>query len=82
MAYKEYIPQQVCSKLITIDINDNDKTINEVKFYGGCPGNLAGISELVKGKKIDEVQELLQNIPCRPGMSSCPAQLAEALREF
>ena len=82
MAYKEYTPQQVCSKMITIDINDNDKTINDVKFYGGCPGNLAAVSQLVKGRKIDEVKQLLQNIPCREGMSSCPAQLAKALNEF
>ncbi len=82
MSYKEFIPKQVCSQLITIDVNDETKTINEVKFHGGCPGNLAGISVLVKGRKISEVKNLLQNIPCREGMSSCPAQLAEALNKF
>lgn len=76
-----YITKGVCSRSITIDISDNG-VINDVSFVGGCNGNLQGISTLVKGMKIDDVIEKLQSIRCGFKPTSCPAQLAEALKEF
>lgn len=78
----DYKPQGVCSREIVIDVNENDETINSVAFYGGCNGNLKGISALVKGKKIDEVVETLKGIDCNFKGTSCPDQLARALESI
>ncbi|MBE6719830.1 MAG: TIGR03905 family TSCPD domain-containing protein [Ruminococcaceae bacterium] len=72
----------VCARQITIDINEEDKTINSVSFLGGCNGNLKGISALVKGKKIDEVIDTLKGIDCNFKGTSCPDQLARALEDI
>ncbi|UDQ97298.1 TIGR03905 family TSCPD domain-containing protein [Lentisphaerota bacterium WC36G] len=82
MAHLDYIPEKVCSKFFSIDVNDETQIIETVEIIGGCPGNLAAICQLVKGRKIADVIELLKDIPCRPGMSSCPAQLAIALEQL
>ncbi len=74
-----YCPNGVCAREITIDINENDETINSVSFFGGCNGNLQGIAALVKGKKIDEVIDTLKGIDCNYKGTSCPDQLACAL---
>lgn len=79
---KIYIPSGVCSRQITIDVNENDQTINFVSFVGGCNGNLKGISSLVKGRKIDEVINDLKGIDCNFKGTSCPDQLAKALEEI
>ncbi len=76
-----YRPVGVCSQQITIDIND-DETINEVSFFGGCNGNLKGIAALVKGKSLDEVIASLRGIKCGMKQSSCPDQLAQALEQI
>lgn len=81
MQYK-YKTSGICSREITIDINENDETINSVSFLGGCNGNLKGIASLVKGKKIDEVVEALEGIDCNFKGTSCPDQLAKALAEI
>lgn len=78
----EYATQGVCSRKITIDINENDETINNVSFLGGCNGNLKGIAALVQGKKIDEVIDTLKGIDCNFKGTSCPDQLARALEEI
>ena len=69
------------SSQINIEIND-DKTIESVKFLGGCNGNLKGIGELVKGMTIDEVIDRLDGIKCGFKQTSCPDQLAKALKEI
>jgi len=79
---KIYIPSGVCSRQITIDVNEKDQTINFVSFVGGCNGNLKGISSLVKGRKIDEVINDLKGIDCNFKGTSCPDQLAKALEEI
>ena len=81
MEYK-YKTAGVCAREITIDINEADETINSVSFFGGCNGNLQGISSLVKGKKLDEVIEALKGIDCNFKGTSCPDQLAKALEEI
>lgn len=76
-----YTPQGVCSKQITIDIND-DEMIENISFLGGCHGNLQGISALAKGRSIDEVITVLRGIDCRGRGTSCPDQLANALEQI
>ena len=81
----EYTPNGVCAAKFEFDIapdKSGDDVINEVKISGGCPGNGAGIAKLVAGMKVDEVIERLENIRCGNRASSCPAQLAIALRSF
>ena len=76
-----YTTHGTCSRQITIDIND-DETIGNVSFLGGCNGNLQGIAALVRGRKIDEVIPLLKGIDCNMRGTSCPDQLANALIEI
>lgn len=76
-----YKTKGVCSQQITIEIND-DETIKNVEFLGGCNGNLKGIAALAKGKKIDEIIETLKGIKCGFKGTSCPDQLAKALEQI
>ena len=76
----EYTPRGVCSRKMILEIEDN--VITSLKVEGGCNGNLQGISSLVKGMKVDEVIERLTGIRCGSKPTSCPAQLAEALKQY
>lgn len=76
-----YKPTGVCAQQITIEIND-DETINDIKFLGGCNGNLQGISALAKNRTMDEVIGILKGIKCGFKGTSCPDQLAKALEEI
>ncbi|MBU3129646.1 TIGR03905 family TSCPD domain-containing protein [Clostridium tagluense] len=75
-----YTPKGVCSKSINFEIVE-DK-ITEVVFTGGCPGNLIGISSLVKGMGVQEAIKKLKGISCGDKSTSCPDQLALALEEL
>ena len=77
-----YTTRGTCSRQITIDVNEQDKTINSVSFLGGCNGNLKGIGALVKGMSIDEVIAALKGIDCNFKGTSCPDQLARALEDI
>ena len=72
-----YSTKGTCSKKIIFELDDDNK-IHNVKFIGGCSGNLQGISRLVEGKTPDEVVSLLKGIRCKQN-TSCPDQLAQAL---
>ena len=74
----EYTPKGVCSRKIEIDIENG--IINKVRFVGGCNGNTQGISMLVKGMRVDDVIQRLENINCGGRGTSCPDQLAKALK--
>lgn len=74
-----YTPKGVCSRNIHIEI-DGD-VIKNVQFTGGCNGNTQGISALVKGMKVKDAVERLQGIDCGGKGTSCPDQLANALKE-
>ncbi len=76
-----YTPKNVCSRSITITVDDND-IVESVSFVGGCNGNLKGISKLVQGMKMEEVIEKLEDIKCGFKDTSCPAQLAVALKNI
>jgi len=73
-----YKPKGTCSSKIEIDAEDG--IINDVKYTGGCPGNLLAIGILVKGMKIDEAIEKLDGIKCGNKKTSCADQLAQALK--
>ena len=75
----DYRPHGVCSQLIHIEL-DGD-IIENVQFVGGCHGNLQGISHLVKGMKADEAIARLEGIKCGFKQTSCPDQLAYALKQ-
>ena len=67
-----------CSKIIELEIEDG--ILNDVRFTGGCHGNLQGISALVKGRPVKEVIQRLEGIRCKDKPTSCPDQLAKALK--
>ncbi len=75
-----YSTKGTCSKQIIFDLDEENK-IHNVKFIGGCSGNLQGISRLVEGKTPDEIVPLLKGIRCRQN-TSCPDQLATALEPY
>lgn len=73
-----YTPQGTCSRLIELEINNG--IVEDVRFTGGCNGNLQGIASLVKGMREEEVIKRLEGIKCGTKSTSCPDQLAKALR--
>lgn len=75
-----YMTRGTCSRQILFDVTEDDKVKN-VKFIGGCSGNLQAISKLVDGKPIDEVISTLKGIKCRSN-TSCGDQLAIALENY
>ncbi|MBD5139181.1 MAG: TIGR03905 family TSCPD domain-containing protein [Oscillospiraceae bacterium] len=74
-----YTPRGVCSRNITIEVTDG--IIDSVKFMGGCHGNTQGVAALVKGMKVEEAIKRLEGINCNGKGTSCPDQLAIALKE-
>ena len=74
-----YKTKGTCSRSIAVEL-DGD-VIKSVSFDGGCAGNLAGISEIVKGMKAEDVIEKFSGIRCGFKSTSCPDQLAKALAE-
>lgn len=76
-----YSTNGTCSRQIVFDVNDEDNTIHNVKFIGGCSGNLQGVGKLVEGRTLDEVQAALTGIKCRNN-TSCPDQLARAIGAY
>ena len=77
-----YKPKGVCSTEMIFDIDENNMTINNLTVIGGCNGNLKGIASLIKGMSIDEVIDKLSDIKCGFKNTSCPDQIASALKEF
>lgn len=75
----EYKTQGTCSSRIVFDVEDG--IVHNVRFIGGCNGNLQGISKLVEGRKKEEVIETLRGIRCGFKNTSCPDQLAKALAQ-
>lgn len=77
-----YKPKGVCSREIKLEINDNEKIIEKVEFVGGCSGNTQGVAKLAQGRSVDEIISLLDGIKCGFKNTSCPDQLAAALKEY
>lgn len=74
-----YKTKGTCSQMIRFDVEDGK--ISNVQFLGGCNGNLKGISSLVEGMDIDDVIARVEGIKCGMKQTSCPDQLAQALKE-
>ncbi len=75
----QYKTKGVCSQMINFEL-DGD-IIKSVEFTGGCNGNLKGIGSLVEGMKVDDAISRLEGIQCGAKATSCPDQLALALKE-
>ena len=75
----EYKTKGTCSQRIFFEIEDGK--LKNVEFLGGCNGNLKGICALVEGMDAEEVIERIQGIHCGTKPTSCPDQLATALKE-
>ena len=74
-----YRTQGTCST--NIELNVEDGVVKEVAFWGGCNGNLQGISAIVRGKTVEEVEKAFSGIKCGFKNTSCPDQLVCALKE-
>ena len=75
-----YMPRGVCSREMEIDLDQND-VIQAVRVVGGCNGNLQGISSLLVGMKREEAISRMEGIRCGSKSTSCPDQLAQALKQ-
>lgn len=78
-----YKPQHVCSSAINITYEDG--VVKKIQFVGGCPGNTQGVARLAEGRKIEELIGILDGVVCpRSGAAktSCPAELAKALKQI
>ena len=75
----DYKPHGVCAKNISFDVKDGK--VYNVQFTGGCNGNLQGIGRLVEGMPVEEVISRIDGIKCGMKATSCPDQLAHALKE-
>lgn len=76
----QYQTQGTCSKFINVSIGD-DGLVADVQFLGGCPGNTMGIAQIVRGMKPEDVIKRFEGIRCGFKPTSCPDQLANALRQ-
>ena len=74
-----YYPKGVCSRKIDLEITDG--IITSVKFTGGCHGNTQGVSRLMEGISAEDAIRRLEGINCMGKGTSCPDQLAKALKE-
>lgn len=74
----EYKTKGTCSQMIYFDLEDGK--VKNVQFLGGCNGNLKGIGKLVEGMDADEVIARLEGVRCGMKSTSCPDQLAKALK--
>ena len=75
-----YKTKGVCSRGILIEVEDG--IVKKVRFDGGCSGNTQGVATRVEGMKVEKKKKKLEGIKCGFKNTSCPAQLAEALKEY
>ena len=74
-----FMTKGVCCRQMEIDVKDG--IINEVVFLGGCDGNLKAMAILIKGKKVEEIIQLLEGVGCGRRGTSCAHQLTIALKQ-
>ena len=74
-----YRPKGVCSRLMRVEVEDG--IIRQVEVQGGCSGNLQGISRLLLGMPVQQAIERMEGVRCGGKPTSCPDQLAKALRQ-
>ena len=75
----EYRPRGVCSQKMTLEVERG--VIRSLRVEGGCNGNLQGLARLVEGMEVEEVIRRLDGIKCGFKSTSCPDQLAKALKQ-
>ncbi len=75
-----YNTNGTCSRVIDFEVENG--ILKNVRFTGGCHGNLQGIAALVEGLEVEDVIQKLEGIRCREKPTSCPDQLANALKEI
>ena len=75
-----YRPRGVCSSRIEFDLEEGK--LHNIRFRGGCDGNLKGISSLLRGMPVQEVIDRLEGIRCGGKATSCPDQIASALKAY
>ena len=80
MEHITYATKGVCSKKIDIDVQDG--VIVKVAFLGGCSGNTQGLCALLEGMTVEDAIKRLEGIKCGPRPTSCPDQVATALKEY
>ena len=76
-----YPTQGVCSKAIRVVLDDNN-VIQEAQILGGCSGNTQGVASLLQGMKVEDAISRLEGIRCGMKSTSCPDQLAQALKLY
>lgn len=74
-----YRTKGTCSQGIQFEIVDNK--VHNVQFIGGCSGNTQGVARLIEGMDVNEAISRIDGIHCGPRPTSCPDQLAKALKE-
>ena len=74
-----YVTRGTCSTAINVEVENG--VIQSVEFVGGCHGNTQGVAALVKGMEVEDAISRLEGIDCRGRGTSCPDQLAKALRQ-
>ena len=75
-----YFTSGTCSRQIIFEVDENN-TLHNLKFIGGCSGNLKGVARLCEGKNIDEIETILSGVKCRNN-TSCPDQLSKAIAAY
>ena len=75
-----YKTKGVCSREINFEVEDNK--VKNVQFVGGCSGNTQGVARLIEGMDIDEAISRIEGIQCGFRPTSCPDQLAQALKAY
>ena len=74
-----YTPKGVCARKIKFEIEDG--TVKNIRFSGGCSGNTQGVCRLAEGMKAEEIIDKLSGIRCGFKRTSCPDQMAQAIKE-
>ena len=75
----DFTPKGICATRIQFEIDDNDKTLHNIEFTGGCNGNLKAIGKLCEGKTASEISEILRGNTCGMKRTSCADQLSIAI---
>ena len=74
----QYTPRGVCARAFQIEVEDGK--VRSVRVQGGCSGNLQGVAALLKGMPVEEAIQRMEGIRCGTKQTSCPDQLAQALK--
>lgn len=77
----DYRPQGVCSSAIHVEVDENGR-VHNVQFVGGCAGNTQGVARLIEGMEIHDAISRMEGIRCGYKSTSCPDQLAQALKQL